>query len=697
MNSAERIRFHRQRILDISGRLKYICEANAAAGQIESTDNMNQDNNLTYVNDEQIDNDAINKYFDEICEVNDNENEYEELKNNNSNNESNSCSDIDNMNRNDNLTYVNDEHIDNDAINEYFDEIYEVNNNENEYEELNSSNSSNEHDSDSDRGIDFRTDTEDEDDNNNNIPLYPNSFKTLRQAYTAIKAFIIKCNLTFTHILYLISLLLFLLPSGHRLTRSGIVNAADGKCLSTCILYGSKRTADSLTELCIANVFDRTKCVVKRNLSLILEYQKRANHILPNDIVNSSVYNKLHQDSKYHRLTLMIHCDGIQMITTKSKKFYVVTGTLLEIPPPLLRQDYFVEFKKIYLNVFNETITTDFPLFCRFVRGTLKFNSLMYSRIGSRLSNIVSFKDNRCPVNKSKCFGIIIWYFNYHSENYAFIKRLTCTNAVLRTQRNDQFATVAHDFIDRFYNLIDLNVFKLTIVMISRTKAITHVLFKTRTNDEDMIAPLDKCNITNDDTVEYRRGEHVYEGPLTTVGPKSFCDKLLKKMSGHSTDYLYSSLPDDDDEQDEDDGYLNGAKSTQGLNVIAGSIGSSSIIQIKSPTTAVSTNDSHVVQNIEPTTLSSAGNYSLESTSIQMIESINFAPMASNEVSIENLPGASTMSPLSAATKIHESETCEKENRNVHTPVSKKRSIPLLPSSSNKLSPGMRFISLYRF
>ncbi|CAF3692550.1 unnamed protein product [Rotaria sp. Silwood1] len=617
MNSAERIRFHRQRILDISGRLKYICEANAATGQIESTDNMNQDNNLTYVNDEQIDNDAINKYFDEICEVNDNENEYEELQNNNSNNESNSCSDIDNMNQNDNLTYVNDEHIDNDAINEYFDEIYEVNNNENEYEELNSSNSSNEHDSD--RGIDFRTDTQDDDDNNNNIPLYPNSFITLRQVYTAIKAFIIKCNLTFTHILYLISLLLFLLPSGHRLTRSGIVNAADGKCLSTCILYESERTADSLTELCIANVFDRTKCVVKRNLSLILEYQKRANHILPNDIVNSSVYNKLHQDSKYHRLTLMIHCDGIQMITTKSKKFYVVTGTLLEIPPPL--------------------------------------------------------------------------------QNYAFIKRLTCTNAVLRTQRNDQFATVAHDFIDRFYNLIDLNVFKLTIVMTSRAKAITHVLFNNRTNDEDMIAPLDKCNITNDDTVEYRRGEHVYEGPLTTVGPKSFCDKLLKKMSGHSTDYLYSSLPDDDDEQDEDedDGYLNGAKSTQGLNVIAGSIGSSSIIQIKSPTTAVSTNDSHVVQNIEPTTLSSAGNYSLESTSIQMIESSNFAPMASNEVSIENLPGASTMSPLSAATKIHESETCEKENRNVHTPVSKKRSIPLLPSSSNKLSPGMRFISLYRF
>ena len=54
--------------------------------------------------------------------------------------------------------------------------------------------------------------------------------------------------------------------------------------------------------------------------------------------------------------------------------------------------------------------------------------------------------------------------------------------------------------------------------MTSRTKAITHVLFKNRTNNEDMIAPLEKCSITNDDTVEYRCGQHVYEGPLTTLG-----------------------------------------------------------------------------------------------------------------------------------------------------------------------------------
>ncbi|CAF1547127.1 unnamed protein product, partial [Didymodactylos carnosus] len=31
----------------------------------------------------------------------------------------------------------------------------------------------------------------------------------------------------------------------------------------------------------------------------------------------------------------MIHTDGMNIVTTKLKKFYVVTGTVIEIPPPL--------------------------------------------------------------------------------------------------------------------------------------------------------------------------------------------------------------------------------------------------------------------------------------------------------------------------------------------------------------------------
>ncbi|CAF4654895.1 unnamed protein product, partial [Rotaria sp. Silwood2] len=113
-----------------------------------------------------------------------------------------------------------------------------------------------------------------------------------------------------------------------------IVNSNEGKCSSKCVLNGHQRTADSLTELGQANIFQRIKCVVKRNLHLIIEYQQSAHRLVPNDIINGTFYKQIHTNSKFNRLTLSIHADGMQVITSKPKKFYVVTGTILEIPPP---------------------------------------------------------------------------------------------------------------------------------------------------------------------------------------------------------------------------------------------------------------------------------------------------------------------------------------------------------------------------
>ncbi|CAF5034595.1 unnamed protein product, partial [Rotaria sp. Silwood1] len=112
------------------------------------------------------------------------------------------------------------------------------------------------------------------------------------------------------------------------------VNPNEGKCSSKCVFNGHQRTADSLTELCQANIFQRIKCVVERNLHLIIEYQQRAHRLVPNDIVNDAVYKQIHTNSKFNRLTLSIHAEGMQVITTKPKKFYVVTGTILQMPPP---------------------------------------------------------------------------------------------------------------------------------------------------------------------------------------------------------------------------------------------------------------------------------------------------------------------------------------------------------------------------
>ncbi|CAF4960769.1 unnamed protein product [Rotaria socialis] len=73
-----------------------------------------------------------------------------------------------------------------------------------------------------------------------------------------------------------------------------------------------------------------------------------------------------------------------------------------------------------------------------------------------------------------------------------------------------------------------------------------------------MIATFDKCNIQDDD-VSYTCGGKVIYGELLTVG--KFCkifigrklrDNLMKQMNGYSTDYLYSSLTEEKDQDDSD-------------------------------------------------------------------------------------------------------------------------------------------------
>ncbi|CAF3566635.1 unnamed protein product [Rotaria socialis] len=255
--------------------------------------------------------------------------------------------------------YLCSDHVDNidpqeDEVNNYFNQLNTANDDEyrshgSSYED--SSIIDSEYETESDSDLDCFTDDDDD-----GTLLYQDGSISLYQAYKAIKKFIIKCNLSYTNILNLILLILFLLPVGHGLSKLGIlrcykkkenffyntlcincnheVQPTDGKCSSTCNFYGKQRTNDSVTELAEANIVDRIKNVVKRNLPLITEYQQRAHLLLPNDILNSVAYQQIHKDSIFNRLTLTIHADGIQLVTTKRKKFYAVTGTILEIPPP---------------------------------------------------------------------------------------------------------------------------------------------------------------------------------------------------------------------------------------------------------------------------------------------------------------------------------------------------------------------------
>jgi hypothetical protein len=131
---------------------------------------------------------------------------------------------------------------------------------------------------------------------------------------------------------------------------------------------------------------------------------------------------------------------------------------------PNVHRDYFTDFKNLYQIQFNAIIDDTFSLYCRLLRGMVKFNSLLYNRMGSQLNNIISFKNNQCPAKKSKCYAVLIWYFEHQSTSYAYIKHLKCTNDVIRTTRTDQVGDIAHTFVDRFFSIVDINIFQLSII-----------------------------------------------------------------------------------------------------------------------------------------------------------------------------------------------------------------------------------------
>ncbi|CAF1500094.1 unnamed protein product [Didymodactylos carnosus] len=52
-------------------------------------------------------------------------------------------------------------------------------------------------------------------------------------------------------------------------------------------------------------------------------------------MISGVVCKQLHINVKHNPVTLMLHGDGMNIITTKLKKFYVVSATFVELPPPL--------------------------------------------------------------------------------------------------------------------------------------------------------------------------------------------------------------------------------------------------------------------------------------------------------------------------------------------------------------------------
>ncbi|CAF1646197.1 unnamed protein product [Didymodactylos carnosus] len=135
-----------------------------------------------------------------------------------------------------------------------------------------------------------------------------------------------------------------------------------------------------------------------------------------------------------------------------------------------IQATYMNDFKTTFNTLFQQTVDKNI-LYCRLNRGLVKFNSLLYSRIGSHLSNIISFETIHCKQQKRKCYGAVIWYFQYQFIDYAFIKAFLCTDDVIRSKRDDLLAGIAHEYIDHYYAVIDLSRFNFIVIPV---KSILH-------------------------------------------------------------------------------------------------------------------------------------------------------------------------------------------------------------------------------
>ncbi|CAF0916637.1 unnamed protein product [Didymodactylos carnosus] len=184
--------------------------------------------------------------------------------------------------------------------------------------------------------------------------LYDNSNIHVSEAVSSIHNYIATCKLNSSHQKKLLDLIFFLIPKDNNLNRRKLmkqlkqpffyktlcnccskeVDLTTNECSNTCKLNGKERNQEGIIEQCMNDLNPSVSDVVKRNLHLITTYPSLVDKFLPNDILNANIY-KQETQSKSLYISLQLHSDGIDVMTTKHKNCYVTTGIILEIPPPL--------------------------------------------------------------------------------------------------------------------------------------------------------------------------------------------------------------------------------------------------------------------------------------------------------------------------------------------------------------------------
>ncbi|CAF2130447.1 unnamed protein product [Rotaria magnacalcarata] len=222
-----------------------------------------------------------------------------------------------------------------------------------------------------------------------------------------------------------------------------------------------------------------------------------------------------------------------------------------------------------------------------------------------------------------------------------------------------------------------------------------------------MIATLDKCNIQDDD-VSYTCGGKVIYGELLTVRPKTLCDKLMKQMNGYSTDDLYSSLPeekdqDDSDQDDYEDDYLTiiPVSTYTRLSFFLSLYAVTNPVSTQLPSSNITRQRNEMTNNNEATpaieTVENFGSLSSHRNTIEFVISTDLNVQVSNrsnETSI-NLPSNPMVSLVPAAPGISQIDRSNKNTSTNQKTHRKQAPVPLLSSSSsNNISPSERLANI---
>ena len=81
-------------------------------------------------------------------------------------------------------------------------------------------------------------------------------------------------------------------------------------------------------------------------------------------------------------------------------------------------------FREVFLEKFHAEVPATFCISSRFQSGFYLYHSLAYSKRHSTASHRVCVDNRRCSF--SRCFGEIIFFFEYNGHMYFFFKRLLC-------------------------------------------------------------------------------------------------------------------------------------------------------------------------------------------------------------------------------------------------------------------------------